>query len=87
MEFNRYLISKAGQNVQGSKLFGTGRVVILRDGVRYSPMAKPTYLTPHQHFQWKLAVILKHGRTVENVRSHFILAMVDPETKARTHGQ
>ncbi|EPT03462.1 hypothetical protein FOMPIDRAFT_1158982 [Fomitopsis schrenkii] len=68
VEFNRDLVSMAVQNAQGSKLFGTGRVVVLRDG----------------HFQWKLAVIIKHGRIVENVRSYYILAMVDAETKART---
>ncbi|KZT72960.1 ATP-dependent RNA helicase [Daedalea quercina L-15889] len=68
VELNRDLVSLAVQSPQGSKLLGTGRVVILRDG----------------HFQWKLAVILKGGRTVENVRSYYVLAMVDPETKRRT---
>ncbi|TFY63324.1 hypothetical protein EVJ58_g3329 [Rhodofomes roseus] len=68
VELNRDLVSMAVQNVQGSKLFTTGRVVVLRDG----------------HFQWKVAVILKGGRTVDNVRMFFVLAMVDLDTKRRT---
>ena len=47
VEFNRDLIAKASQNTQGSKLFGTGRVVVLRDGVRYPRIAKTTHLTPY----------------------------------------
>ncbi|KAH9929726.1 antiviral helicase [Fomitopsis serialis] len=69
VELNRDLVSMAVQNTQGSKLFTTGRVVVLRDG----------------HFQWKIAVILKGSRTVENVRMYYVLAMVDPDTKRRTH--
>ncbi|KAI0308064.1 antiviral helicase [Multifurca ochricompacta] len=48
-----------------AKSFSTGRVVILRDG----------------HFSWAIAVILKPAATREQIKSFFILSLVDSETK------
>lgn len=65
VERNDVLHATAASHPQGNKMLSAGRVVILRDG----------------HFKWHIAAILKSAPVIENLKSYFVLAMVDPETK------
>ncbi|KII94033.1 hypothetical protein PLICRDRAFT_171718 [Plicaturopsis crispa FD-325 SS-3] len=72
---NEALLSKATAHPQGSKLFAPGRVVILRDGHFRSNNAA-VFLKPAP-IQTSASGVLEKSRT------YFVLALVDPETKAK----
>ncbi|KAJ6520244.1 ATP-dependent RNA helicase [Mycena sanguinolenta] len=75
VSLNQRLLAMAVGHPQGAKLLASGRVVILRDG----------------HFKSNnLAVLLKpapittsESGVLEKVRTYFVLALVDPDTKTR----
>ncbi|KAK7063867.1 ATP-dependent RNA helicase [Favolaschia claudopus] len=75
VSLNQRLLSMAVGHPQGAKLLASGRVVVLRDG----------------HFKTNnLAVLLKaapvassDSGVLEKLKTYFVLALVDPDTKAR----
>ncbi|KAG8834790.1 hypothetical protein FRC17_007107 [Serendipita sp. 399] len=82
------LAMAAGQST-GMKIFATGRVVVLRDAV--SIYILPLDVSPYiaKHFPGNLAVILKKAPLAsikvepgQILAPHFVLALVDPSTKA-----
>ncbi|KAJ7070626.1 antiviral helicase [Mycena amicta] len=73
---NQRLLSMAVGHPQGAKLLSSGRVVVLRDS----------------HFKSSLAVLLKPAPVatsetgvLERLKTYFVLALVDEETKGRKH--
>ncbi|KAF7302996.1 ATP-dependent RNA helicase [Mycena kentingensis (nom. inval.)] len=74
---NQRLLTMAVGHPQGTKLLSSGRVVVLRDS----------------HFKSSLAVLLKPAPVVasdsgvrEKLRTYFVLALVDEETKRQRRG-
>ncbi|PCH34097.1 antiviral helicase [Wolfiporia cocos MD-104 SS10] len=67
VSLNQRILTMAVGHPQGAKLLSSGRVVVLRDG----------------HFKWNIGVIVKSAGAVDNVKTYFVLAMVDPDTKAK----
>jgi len=72
----------------------SGRVVILRDGVRFSFPPLGTSLTCHQHFRNNnIAILLKTAPVtpldtglLARVKTYFVLARVHPDTKKSANG-
>ncbi|KAJ7204463.1 antiviral helicase [Mycena pura] len=78
VSFNQRLLAMAVSHPQGAKLLASGRVVVLRD----------------MHFKSNLAVLLKPAPVVaseagilEKVKTYFVLALVDAETKSHIDPQ
>ncbi|KAF9469690.1 antiviral helicase [Collybia nuda] len=77
LDYNRRLLVMAVSHPQGAKSLVTGRVVILRDG----------------HFKSNSAAILLkpaplqtlESGLLEKIKTYYVLALVDPETKSGKH--
>ncbi|EJD03737.1 antiviral helicase [Fomitiporia mediterranea MF3/22] len=67
VDLNATLLSLAAASPQGSRTFGQGRIVILRD----------------DHFRNNAAVIVKAGPAQDKMKTFFILALSNKETKAK----
>ncbi|EMD42321.1 hypothetical protein CERSUDRAFT_90937 [Gelatoporia subvermispora B] len=67
VEHNQKMLTLALKHPQGGRILAPGRLVILRDA----------------HFRSNVGVLLKGGETVDNVKSFFVLVLVDHETKRK----
>jgi len=92
---NQSLLTMAVSHPQGAKSLMSGRVVILRHGV-HQLSTKPLCCSEWtlQHFRSNTAAILlkpaplqaiDSGR-LERVKTYYMLALVDRETKSGEHG-
>jgi antiviral helicase SKI2 len=89
---NQKLISMAMGHPQGAKLLASGRVVVLRDGVRCHHGATRFSLISLQHFRSNnIAILLKgaapQAEGTEKIKMYWVLALVDPDTKSGQQGK
>ncbi|OCH88756.1 antiviral helicase [Obba rivulosa] len=65
VERNQKMLSLAVKHPQGSRILTPGRLVILRDA----------------RFRSNVGVLLKNAETIDNVKTYYVLVLVDHETK------
>jgi hypothetical protein len=91
---SKELHSLASKHIASQKLFASGRVVILRDGVRSLEVEKTDSDFFSQHFPGNIAVLLSkaplgaiaHGLG-EKETPYFVLAVTDPVNKSGVNGK